>query len=353
MLRTLSDLGFNPHKSKTDDKPSEDLNDARKQDDKAFLKQCKEALDKLEMIRLAKLKVYQFRKKIGIPLAVILTPITGYIDYWLLFLQSGDNDGVGLTLLMLGGIYWWVTQPKRQYAKEYKKKILPRIARLFGDFTYSADGRIEMKELKPSKIVPSHDRYSSEDYFRGQYKGIDLKFSEIELEERRRSGKKTRYVTVFKGLCILLKAKHKRFFGHTIIDRNKNAVTEWFKEKSTGLERAEMVDPEFEKVFDAYTNDQVEARYLIDPLMIEKLNGLYKEYNGEQMAAAFYEEQMLILIASRHNHFEPADLHVAATNPESILTMKHEIGEILSIIDKLSLYDPKEVEAQRTKSEVA
>ena len=226
-------------------------------------------------------------------------------------LQRGSDDGAaGVTFLVLGLIYGWVTSPKRQYAKAYKVEILPKIAKFFGNLTYDHKGKTGMEEMQPSNIVPRHHKYSSEDHFSGEYKGINLEFSEIELKQRRRSGKRTRYVTVFKGLSILLNTKHKRFFSHIIITRDQNKVTEWFKEKTSKLERAQMVDPEFEKTFDAYTNDQVEARYLIDPIMIEKLKELYKEYHGKGMSAAFYDNKMLILINSDYNHFEPADLTV-------------------------------------------
>ena len=154
---------------------------------------------------------------------------------------------------------------------------------------------------------------------------------------------RTYYLSVFRGLAILINTRHKRFYGHTILDENKSKISEWFKEKTSKMQRAEMVDPEFEKLFDAYTTDQVEARYLIDPTMIERLKALYQEYDGEKMAAAFYDNKMLILIASNHNHFEPAHLYIPASDPVSILSMKQEIGQILSIIDRLSLYDPNEV----------
>jgi len=316
-------------------------------EDEAFLKKCKTALQALEIIRLEKLDVYNFRKKLGIPAAFLVTPITGYIDYLFLFAPGDGDKGAGLTFIVLGVIYWWVTQPKRQYATAYKKEILPEIAKLFGDLTYKLGGKIGMVSMKPSKIVPRHDRYQSEDHFSGEYKGVNLEFSEIELEVKRRSKDRTYYDTVFKGLAIMLDIKQKRFYGHTILDKNKAAVFEWFKEKSAGLERAEMVDPEFEKYFDAYTNDQVEARYLIDPVMIENLNGLYREYEGNKMMAAFYNNKMLILVASNHNHFEPADLTVPAADPYSILNMKREVGQVLSIIDRLSLYDSQEVEKLR------
>ncbi len=327
--------------------------DIRNKQDKDFLKDSAETLEKLEDIRLEKLDIFKFRQKIGVPAAAVATPVCGYIDYWLLALQGGNDNGIaGLTVIVMGALYWWVTQPRREYRDAYKTEILPRLAQLFGDFTYSLTNKIDMVKMMGSKIVPHHDRYKSEDYFVGTYKGVDIEFSEIDLEERRRSGKKTRYISVFKGLAVMLTIKNKRFYGHTLIEQDKGKISEWFRERRSSLERAEMVDPEFEQLFDAYTNDQVEARYLIDPVMIENLKGLYQEYEGEKLGAAFYNDRMLILVSSKTNHFEPANIYTPATDPASIIKMKHEIHQILSIIDKLSLYDPREVHREHGQEDI-
>lgn len=329
-----------------------EVTDIRDEEDLEFLEKSKGHLRQLEHVRLKKFKVYQWRKRLAIPTAAIVTPILGYIDYWLLLLQRGSDDGAaGLSIAFLGFLYWWVTQPKRDYRKEYKEKMLPKIAKLFGNFVYLIEGRIPVSKMQPSKIVPRHDRYETEDYFTGQYKGVNIEFSEVDFKQKRRSKNRTYYVSVFKGLAILLDMKSKKFYGHTIIDKDKGKILEWFKEKSSDLDRANLVDPEFEKMFDVYTNDQVEARYLIDPVMMEKLKALYDEYHGETMMGAFYDSKMLILIQSKHNHFEPADLEIPATDPRSILNMKKEIGQILSLIDRLKLYDPMEVHQQNNVSE--
>jgi len=244
----------------------------------AFLDQCRPKLKQLESFRLEKLRAFEFRKKIGIPIAAVMTPVLGYIDYWLLLLQRGSDDSAaGITLLGGAMIWGWVTHPKRQYTRAYKKDILPDIARLFGDFTYDMKGKIPMKAMKPSKIIPRHSTYTSEDYFSGTYKNVGINFSEIELKKQ--SGKTT--VTVFKGLAILLTQGTRKFYGHTILTRDQGAIGGWFKTQTSDLKRADLTDPEFEKLFDVFTNDQVEARYLIDPLIVENLKALYREYNGD------------------------------------------------------------------------
>lgn len=308
--------------------------------DEAFIAQSRPKLEELEHIRVKKHAAYKVRRKIAIPIAVVITPILGWIDWILLMWQRGNDDSLaGLSVAALAGLWWWASAPKRQYARAYKKDILPDIARLFGDFTYEPKGKISMDQMKPSKIVPGHTSYQSEDYFTGSYKQVGINFSEIHL--RQKSGKNTR--TVFKGLAILLNQGTKKFHGHTILTKDQGTIGGWFKKQSTKLERADLVDPEFEKLFDVFTDDQVEARYLIDPAIIERIKGLYDEYDGNQLMAAFYHDHVLILIGSNKNHFEPADIAVPATDEAGLLAMKHEIGQILSIIDQLDLYDPRRV----------
>lgn len=336
--------------SGTNETGSGEIVDFRGMSDQEFLHHAAPDLDLLEQIRKIKYRVYQTRKKIAIPVCMVLLPITGYIDYLLLWLQrNSDDGGAGLTFAVAGAIYWWVTKPKREYTAAYKEKILPKLAKLFGEFIYDIAGCVDLKALAPSKILPSYDNYKSEDYFKGTYKGVELEFSELKLTEKQGSGKNRRTVTKFKGLVILLNMQSKKFYGHTTLQRNAGKITEWFKEKSSKMKRARMADPEFEKIFDAYTNDQVEARYLIDPLMIEDLKALYEEYEGKSLAAAWYDSKMLVMISSKHNHFEPADIDVPATDPQSVLNMKHEIGQILSIVDRLDLYDPRALDEERAK----
>ena len=60
--------------------------------DEAFLNKCRPRLVELETVRLAKLKVFQFRKKLAFPVGAILTPLLGFIDYWLILLQRGNDE---------------------------------------------------------------------------------------------------------------------------------------------------------------------------------------------------------------------------------------------------------------------
>lgn len=313
-----------------------------------FFEKIKPQLEGLETFRKKKLASFEYRKKIGVPIGVVLTPPCAWIDWMLLMWQRGSDDsGAGVTFLMLGGLYAWVTKPKRDYAKEYKVQVLPKVAKLIGNMNYTLDGHVDIDRLKESKIVPSHDRFQTEDHFVGKYKGVEIDICEIDFQQRRRNKNRTYYASVFKGLQISITLPEKKFFGHTVLQENKSGVLEWFKEKSSGLQKANLVDPEFEKVFDCYTNDQVEARYIIDPAMIETLKALHLEYNGETLLASYYDERyFLALIKSKHDYFEPASIYVPAVRPETIQDMRNEIEQVLKIVDKLELYDADAVHKQ-------
>lgn len=316
------------------------MDDLRNIDEDSFYKSVLPRLKELEIIRQAKLKIYLWRRKIGIAGATILTPPCVFLDWLLLRWQAGNDDSAaGLTAMVLGALYWWVTQPKRQYAKAYKQDILPRIAHLFGALTYEAEGKMPMEVLKESKIIAQHHRYASEDYFSGLYKGIRITLSEIHLERRQRSGKRTHYVTVFKGLAVLIAMPREKFHGHTLLLENANRLAQWFTEKNHQLDRADLVDPEFEKAFDVYTSDQVEARYLIDPTMIESLKKMRDTYDAKNFSAAYFKNQALVLLPSQKNYFEPASIYTPATDPASIISMKQELGQVLDLVDRLEIYD--------------
>lgn len=320
---------------------SDDMAELKEQSESDFMKSIEPVLEELEHVRLDKLAAYEGRKVIGKIVAVIGTPFTAIIDFMLFFgrWSSGDDDGAGLTIVFLGALYYWVRGPVREYIKAYKQKLLPRLAKNLGNLDYDFEGKLLVKGMDATKVIPKYNRHDVEDHFSGIYKGTKIEFSEMKLKYKS-SGKNSSTRTVFKGIGVLIDVP-KKFYGHTIMMPNQAKITEWFKEKSSGLDRANLVDPMFEDKYDVYTNDQVEARYLIHPVMIERFQDLASEFDGKKVRAAYYQGQLLLLIESDHNHFEPADIYVQATSPVSVNAMRHDLLKVLSVVDQLELIDEK------------
>ena len=314
-----------------------DLAQLKEMDDEMLAAQVKPELEALENIRHEKLHALRRRQKLAIPISCVCAPITGFVDFMLLIGEWGGGDGgFGVSILFFGLLWYWVSEPKRQYAKSYKKKILPQIAKTLGNLHYIEKGKLIVDTLKASKIVPSYNRHDCEDYFFGEYKGTKIELSEVELKYRSKSGDDETITTVFDGLVFLIDVP-KQIFGHTVLRPNQHGFFEWFNEKSLGLERADLVSLEFEDIYDVYTNDQVEARYLVHPKIIENFTALSKEYEGGRLLAEYYNGRLLLMLPSKAKHFEPASIHVEATNIKTLIELKRELVSVLSIIDELEL----------------
>jgi len=240
-----------------------------------------------------------------------------------------------------GGVWYWYSTPARRFRAGYKRELLPRIAEQFGDFTYSLTGGIHLARMKPSRILPPSDRYKREDHFAGNFEGVRIEFNEAILQQRRRSGKRTHYVTVFKGLFVLLDM-NKNFEGHTIVRKDAGVLN--FFGSFGSLERIKLEDPDFERQYEVYGSDQVESRYLLTPAFMERLKKLNDSVGAQGMECAFYQNRLLVLM--KHNKamssdglLEPGSLKEPVHQADSIAKIADEFAAICGIVHELKLHE--------------
>ena len=96
-----------------------------------------------------------------------------------------------------------------------------------------------------------------------------------------------------------------------------------------------MENPDFENTFDVYSTDQVEARYLITPSMMERLLELDRKF-GQGVTISFRDSTILIAIPDSKNHFE-ASIWNPITNIQSLSAEIETISALISIVDDLNL----------------
>lgn len=336
--------------------------------EEAFLDENKGLFRELEQLRQKYYRSYRFRKKVAptIFFIVIFLPPLVYV-YFLYgrpdaheFFGTAVFTALGFSAFMVVFLMPWLTSPKRKYVSHFKSVFLPKIASSFGEnFRYSQGVRyggagflgslfdyLFRKPANPrkialieSKIVPGHRDFHADDVFEGTYRGVRLRLSDICL--RSYAQQKGGAFTVFQGLLIELDIGKACFSGHTAVLHNKTSFLDSRHQGLSGFKRVKVPAPEFERAFDAYGTDQVEARYLLDPAMMERLVAIYKEFSGQGMAAAFYQNKVMILISTSYNPFEPDGLFTPAGCHHSILRVKKEFEYVLSLIDRLKLYDPQ------------
>ena len=125
-----------------------------------------------------------------------------------------------------------------------------------------ANRRIGLYEQPVIQHPP--DRYRSEDLICGKIDKTSFICSEIIAEEKRvttdsKGRRQEHWIDIFRGFFFIADF-NKNFQGQTVVFRNS-----WFK-LNLGKQRVKLENPNFEKQFDVFSTDQVEARYI--PLLI-------------------------------------------------------------------------------------
>lgn len=220
---------------------------------------------------------------------LLVTPL-GEFKIWLIF---GALIGAGV----------WSYAPSARAKKDTKSGINSAIASALG-LTYSHDceaGR-GFERAEHHKMFPGYSRKSFEDEWCGEIGDLPFSMREVHLEQRRSSGKNSHYVTVFRGPVITIGCT-REFHGTTLLERSgRHRKFGFFGEKDElkvgdkVLQKADMVNPDFEDAFTVFTTDQVEARYLVHPSYIEKLVALEQAFNGNNIRALFDQSEITIVL---------------------------------------------------------
>jgi len=186
-------------------------------------------------------------------------------------------------------------------------------------------------------VVPGWDRYSFEDLVTGKRGEVDFELFEAHLEEKRtttdsKGRTRTTWVTVFRGQCLKLDF-HKRFFGRTLVTRDAGFFNRFGG--GNGMQRAMLEDPVFEKIFEVYTTDQVESRYLLTPDFMQKLVDLETVFKGGKLKAAFDGGEMLITVQGG-NLFEPGSMFKPLDSADRVRELLDDFAAVLRLIDTVT-----------------
>lgn len=172
--------------------------------------------------------------------------------------------------------------------------LLKRISSFFG-FAYQRElSRPQfVSAFDRLKLLPSYNRQSWEDQVTGIRNDTNFVLCEGHLRKVTR-GKKRRVKTVFHGQLLMLDY-HKKFLGETIIKRDAGVFNRFMKPEA-GFNRIGIVSPRFEKAFEAWSTDQVEARELLDPVVLERFEALDNLFDGAKFRAAFSDGKLYIAL---------------------------------------------------------
>lgn len=205
----------------------------------------------------------------------------------------GSNNSPLATMLVMGGFLFGVTLLD-QKRDEITHGLLEKIAARFGFAYRGKPGRPAFyDQYRRLKLLPPHNREDFEDEVVGEYAGAPFTLCEAHLRMKR-SSKSSKGQTVFHGQLIVIDYP-KRFLGSTVLLRDAGAFNA-LSRPAKDYQRVGLASPEFEKSFEAWSTDQVEARDLLDPVVLERFQELERLYGGKMLRAAFDGGKLLIAI---------------------------------------------------------
>lgn len=194
---------------------------------------------------------------------------------------------------------------------KYKEEVIKEMVHFVDpSLSYNATSFISQGEFSGSKIfIQGIDRYKGDDLVQGTIGKTDVRFSELHAEyyTRDKDGNK-QYHTIFKGIFFIADF-HKDFVGETMV--LPDTAEKLFGKLGTmfqkmNISRPDLVkleNPEFEKAFAVYGTDQVEARYILTPALMERIMD-FKKKSGK-IHLSFLHSKVYIAISVNKNLFEP------------------------------------------------
>ncbi len=248
---------------------------------------------------------------------------------------------IAAAVWFFGGLYlvarYFVHHGRRpgwNYLHDYKSKVFTRVCELhFGELAYTPNKGIPWRVLDDSHLFPwSSDWYSSNDYFDGQLGQTDISFAEATAKRERKrlsnDGYETYLDVYFRGI-IFIADFHKHFHSTTRIIPTGEKVKRVWGQKEVILE-----DPDFERLFETKSTDQIDVRYILSTSMMLRLQKLHDRF--PKLRVLFQAEKMIMLLPTSRDRFEPS-LYKSANNMDQVNAFIRDVDTILPVVDELNL----------------
>jgi len=255
---------------------------------------------------------------------------------WLFEPSEGSDGGRIAGALLAAGTFAVGGYVARAPSRRAGLLIKERVARFLG-FSYLEDADdFPFDSFEAADLLPSHTAKTLRDHLQGEVSGVPIVMCDAELTERRGSGKSSRTVTVFRG-PLVISAFPKRSVGRTIVVPDGGSIGNFFGGLGQKAgERVRLESPEFERAFEVYSSDQVEARYLLTPTTMERLLDFRQRFDGK-VRLAFTGRDLLIAIDDRRDWFPDPGLFQKLTDPALVREQAEEIARIAEIVETLKL----------------
>ncbi|RZK60584.1 MAG: DUF3137 domain-containing protein, partial [Pedobacter sp.] len=221
---------------------------------------------------------------------------------------------VGAAAVIPGGVMLYkISDDTAQYKIRFKREVVgAALSSVDQCLTLDPANGISEAEFSSSQLFTTGiDRYHTEDLVCGKVDKTSFYFAEVhaeyKTETRTKNGTQTTWHDILKGI-VFVADFNKNFNGVTVV-RPKDfgsSIGAWFSKNIFSVGDKNVVELEndgFNKNFVTYSTDQVEARYVLTPAMMERINDL-NQRSAYTVSLSFINSSMYIAFPLDKNYFE-------------------------------------------------
>ena len=243
-----------------------------------------------------------------------------------------------LAAILAIGIFGIRRKLQNKVVASFKSNVIPTIlAKTDNSLQYSLAGCIEKNEFMASSLFMKPDRYKGKDLVSGKVGKTDIRFSLVHAEEEHEthdtdsdghSTTKTEYRDIFKGLFFSADF-NKHLSSSTLVRSGASGFLSQLFGSNVKLE-----DPRFNNLFQVKSSDQVEARYILTPSLMERMVELRDKFKSVDLS--FSGSRVNLAIPLPYNLFDP-NLKVPLTDQSHVESLSSSLDLILGIVNDLDL----------------
>lgn len=255
-----------------------------------------------------------------------------------------DHDiSTWIIFLYLAVVFMVLHEPFADYKAETKNMTMDKILNFFGNFTYHGGRCTPSEDIDKSVLFGYYDKQTGDDFFTGKYKDVKIQVSEERLTRRVKTKNGYRDALVFGGIIIVLEM-NKKFLGQTIVRKDWGifnflmmAPSCRIGQQSVKMSRVQLEDSVFEKQFEVFSTDQIEARYLLTTAFMERILEVKRRFHGKKIRLSFFGSKLMIAMETSQDMFETTSLFTTTARYGRMREVVSQFYAIFSTIDVLKL----------------
>lgn len=224
-----------------------------------------------------------------------------------------------------------------EFKQEYKDIIVLEIfTRVFTDINYRPTYGIPEDDIASTKMMRMGDRYYSNDYISARYKNVPFEFSDVKIQNEYTDSDGDKHVeTLFKGQWYIFDFNKKFKADIQVCEKTfSNAKRGGLFDKNK-FNKVELEDIEFNKKFNVYAQNDLDAFYVLTPNTIEKIKELNNKIHGN-ILMCFIDNKLHIGLYNNKDLFEPS-IFKKIDIEKNHKKVKEDILLITQFVDILSL----------------